>query len=69
VGEEKPRRGDQKMQSPDLTTWLEMVWDALSEQDALKRNDLLRAADAFLRRGNHKCGSALRFVDDSKAAA
>jgi hypothetical protein len=36
------------MQNPDLTKWLEMVWDALNEQDALKRDHLLHAADAFL---------------------
>jgi hypothetical protein len=57
------------MQNSDLTRWLEMVWDALSEQDALKRDDLLRAADVFLQGGNHKCDSILRFVDDSEAAA
>lgn len=57
------------MQNSDLTRWLEMVWGALSEQDALKRDDLLRAADVFLQGGNHKQDSVLRFVDDSKAAA
>jgi hypothetical protein len=57
------------MQSSDLTRWLEMVWDALSEPDALRRDDLLRAADVFLQGGNPKCDSILRFVDDSEAAA
>jgi hypothetical protein len=64
--EENPRTGRPKMQNPDLTRWLEMVWDALSEQDALKRDDLLRAADIFLQGGNK---NVLRFVDDTEAAA
>jgi len=36
------------MQNMDLTRWLEMVWDALDEQDELKRDHLLNAADMFL---------------------
>ena len=36
------------MQNPDLTRWLEMVWDALHEEDERKRAGLLHAADAFL---------------------
>ena len=36
------------MQKLDLTKWLEMVWDALKQQDELRRNHLLRVADGFL---------------------
>jgi hypothetical protein len=40
------------MQNLDLTKWLEMVWQALSEPDEVKRNRLLRAADMFLQKDN-----------------
>jgi hypothetical protein len=35
------------MQNLDPTKWLEMVWNALNEQDDVKRNHLLHAADLF----------------------
>jgi hypothetical protein len=56
------------MQHPDLTKWLEMVWDALDERDALKRACLLNAADALLQGGNQP-DSAPQFADSTKAAA
>ena len=37
------------MQKLDLTKWLKMVWDAVSEQDEVERDRLLLAADMFLR--------------------
>lgn len=40
------------MQKLDLTKWLEMVWDALKQQDELRRNHLLRVADGFLQNGS-----------------
>ena len=52
------------MQNPDLTTWLEMVWDALNEEDEGKRDGLLHAADAFLQSDNQEPESAQPFVDD-----
>jgi hypothetical protein len=36
------------MENLDLAKWLEMVWEALSEQDDVKRDDLLQAAEEFL---------------------
>ena len=34
----------------DLATWLEKVWDALSEQDQAKRDGLLKEANSVLER-------------------
>lgn len=63
------QKGQPKMQNPDLTRWLEMVWDALAEQDELKRDRLLRAADAFLPTDAQEPDSALPFVDGETTAA
>jgi hypothetical protein len=57
------------MQNPDLTKWLEMVWDALNEQDELKRDQLLYAADAFLQDDDQEPDSTLPFVQSQKTAA
>jgi hypothetical protein len=57
------------MQSPDLTKWLEMVWDALNEEDERKRDGLLHAAGAFLQSDNRQPDSALPFVDSEITAA
>jgi hypothetical protein len=57
------------MQNLDLTKWLEMVWGALKEQDELKRDHLLHAADAFLQNDNQDHDSALPCVDRQKTAA
>jgi hypothetical protein len=57
------------MQNPDLTKWLQMVWNALDEQDALKREHLLNAADAFLQNDPLEPDSALPFADGAKTAA
>lgn len=40
------------MQNLDLTKWLEMVWDALAEEDEKKRDSLLHTADMFLKQDN-----------------
>jgi len=40
------------MENIDLTKWLQMVWDALTEQDEGKRDRLLQSADLFLREDN-----------------
>jgi len=66
-GDTQPK-GATDMQHPDLTKWLEMVWDALDEQDALKRACLLNAADALLQGGNQP-HSAPQFADSTRAAA
>jgi hypothetical protein len=57
------------MQNLDLTKWLEMVWNALDEQDALKRVHLLNAADAFLQSDPPEPNSAPPFADVAKTAA
>ena len=57
------------MQNLDLTKWLEMVWNALDEQDALKRDHLLDAADVFLQSDNQDPDSAEPFLDGEKTAA
>ena len=57
------------MQNPDPTKWLEMVWNALNEQDELKRDQLLYFADAFLQDVDQKPDSAPPFVDSQKTAA
>jgi hypothetical protein len=57
------------MQNPDLTRWLEMVWDALNEPDELQRDHLLNAADAFLQSDNQEPDSALPCADSQKTAA
>jgi hypothetical protein len=38
----------------DLTRWLLKVRDALAEQDKIKRNSMLCAADRFLKRSNQR---------------
>ena len=40
------------MNNLDLTRWLLKVRDALAEQDEAKRNNMLRAADRFLKGNN-----------------
>jgi hypothetical protein len=65
----RAKKGLPKMQNPDLPRWLEMVWDALDEQDALKRDHLLNAADAFLQSDNQEPDSAPSLADSTKIAA
>ncbi len=62
------RKGATEMQNPDLTTWLEMVWDALNEEDEGKRDGLLHAADAFLQT-HQEPDSAQPFVETETTAA
>jgi hypothetical protein len=42
------------MKNLDLTNWLQIVWDALAEQNEVKRNSMLRAADRFLKGRNQQ---------------
>ena len=63
------QKGATEMPNPNLTRWLEMVWDALNEEDEGKRECLLQAADTFLRGDNQKPDSALPFVDAEITAA
>jgi hypothetical protein len=63
------QKGAAEMQNPDLTTWLEMVWDALNQEDERKRDGLLHAADAFLQSDNQLPDSTLPFVDREITAA
>jgi hypothetical protein len=42
------------MQNTDLTKWLQMVWNALAEQDEVRRNSMLRSAEMFLTANNQK---------------
>jgi len=62
-------KGRLQMQNPDLTKWLEMVWGALNEQDELKRDHLLNAADAFLQCDSREPESVQPFLDDEITAA
>lgn len=57
------------MQNLDLTKWLQMVWDALDEQDELKRDHLLNAADIFLQSDTQALESTPPFVNGQKTAA
>jgi len=43
----------------DLTQWLQMVWDALTEQDRLKRDRSLRSADMLVRETNTPQGGRI----------
>lgn len=61
------QKGATEMQNPDLTTWLEMVWDALNEEEEGKRDGLLHAADAFLQHHNQEHTSARPFADEIAA--
>jgi hypothetical protein len=56
------------MNNPDLK-WLEMVWDALAEEDELKRDYLLHNAAAFLQRNSRKPDPAIPFLDGEITAA
>jgi hypothetical protein len=53
-------KGQFKMQTQtiDLTKWLDLVWKALSEQDKVKRGQLLYAAETLLREDNQELDSA-----------
>ena len=42
------------MNNLDLTRWLLKVRNALAEQDEIKRNSMLRAADSFLKGKDQK---------------
>jgi len=68
VGSIGSKKGRPKMQNLDLTRWLEMVWDALDEQDELKRDHLLNAADMFLQSDTQETEST-PFVDGQNTAA
>jgi hypothetical protein len=53
------QKGTTEMPNPDLTRWLEMVWDALNEENERKRDALLQAADSFLQIDDQEPDSAL----------
>ena len=57
------------MRNLDLTKWFEMVWKALREQDELKRDHLLHAADAFLQKDNQDPDSESPRLDSQETAA
>jgi hypothetical protein len=42
------------MKNLDLTKWLQIVRDALAEQDEVRRNSMLRSADRFLKGSNQQ---------------
>jgi hypothetical protein len=68
VGNDSQQKGRPKMQNLDLTKWLEMVWDALDEQDELKRDYLLNAADIFLQSDTQETESTPFFGGQNTAA-
>jgi hypothetical protein len=56
------------MQNLDLTRWSGMVWEALDEQEDLKRDHLLNAADVFLQSETQETESP-PWVDGQNTAA
>jgi hypothetical protein len=48
------------MKNLKLTKWLEIVWDALAEQDEAKRTSMLHAADRFLKKEDNQQSAVLR---------
>jgi hypothetical protein len=57
------------MENLDLAKWLEMVWEALSEQDDVKRDDLLQAAEEFLQTEHPEADVALPRAGSQNMAA
>jgi len=57
------------MEHLDLAKWLEMVWEALSEQDDVKRDDLLQAAEEFLQTESQEADVELPRADSQNMAA
>ena len=57
------------MENLDLAKWLEMVWQALSEQDDVKRGNLLQAAEEFLQTEGQEPDVALPRADSQNIAA
>jgi hypothetical protein len=43
-----------KMKNLQLTKWLQLIWDALAEQDEVKRSHMLKSAAMFLNEGNQQ---------------
>ncbi len=41
------------MTSLNLTKWLEVVWEALAEEDPTKRDDMLGSANTFLKQHSY----------------
>jgi hypothetical protein len=52
------------MNNLELTKWLLKVRDALAEQDEVRRNSMLSAADRFLREINQKARAFRRTRND-----
>jgi hypothetical protein len=57
------------MQNLNLTKWLEMVWNALQETDAAKRDRLLQSAEKFLKREKRSVHGALPVLPRQRRAA
>jgi hypothetical protein len=57
------------MENLDLAKWLEMVWEALSEQDDVKRDDLLQAAEEFLQTESQEADGELPRAGSQDMAA
>jgi hypothetical protein len=58
-----------KMKNLQLTKWLQLIWDALAEQDQVKRNHMLKSADVFLKEGNQQLPVVRRPVYVIRSAA
>jgi hypothetical protein len=57
------------MKNLELTKWLQLVWDALAEQDEVKRNDMLQNAAVFLKKGNQQLPVFRGYVIKEKSVA
>ncbi len=57
------------MKNLELTKWLQLVWDALAEQDEVKRNDMSQNAAVFLKKGNQQLPVFRGYVIKEKSVA
>ena len=57
------------MKNLELTRWLRLVWDALSEEDEVQRNDMLQNAAVFLNEGDQPSVFDRSDVIEEKTAA
>ncbi len=57
------------MENLEVAKWLEMVWEALSEQDDVKRDDLLQAAEEFLQTESQEAAVELSRAGSQNMAA
>ena len=56
------------MKTPELTEWLQIVWDALAEADEARRTSMLHAADRFLQKQDNHPPPVLRSQREESAA-